>query len=278
MQNNILLINCADEKGLIYKITKVLYDEQLNIVGMKEYVDEQINEFFVRIEFLGECNFEKIKETLADILPKDAKIKVNSNARKKIVIYATKEHHCLSDIILRHYFGELNAEIMCVVANHNDLKNIVFKFDIPFYFVSHDNKSKEGFENELTEITNKYSPDYIVLAKFMRIISPEFVSKFENRIINIHHSFLPAFIGANPYRKAFERGVKLIGATAHFVTDNLDEGPIITQKTQSVDHSFSANDMRQLGKEVERMVLAEALQNVLEDRVFITGNKTVVFL
>jgi formyltetrahydrofolate deformylase len=277
MQNNILLINCTDEKGLIYKITKILFDEQLNIVGMKEYVDEQNNEFFVRIEFSGQSDLEKLKTSLTKILPEDAKIKVNSNSKKRIVLYATKEHHCLSDILLRHYFGELNADIMCVLANHNDLKNIVSKFDIPFYFVSHENKSKDDFEKELTDITSKYSPDYIVLAKFMRVVSPQFVSKFENRIINIHHSFLPAFIGANPYLKAFERGVKLIGATAHFVTNNLDEGPIITQKTQSVDHSFAASDMRLLGKEVERTVLAEALQNVLEDRVFITGNKTVVF-
>jgi len=277
MQNNILLINCTDQKGLIFNITKVLYENSLNIVGMKEYVDEQNNEFFVRIEFTGESNLPGIKKKLVSILPDKATIRVNSYQKKSVVIYATKEHHCLSDIIIRNYFGELNAEIKCVVANHNDLKNIVSKFNIPFYFVSHENKSKDDFEKELLDITNRYAPDYIVLAKFMRIISPHFINQFENKIINIHHSFLPAFIGANPYRQAFERGVKLIGATAHFVTNNLDEGPIITQKTNNVDHSFSVQDMSKSGKEIERVVLAEALQNVFEDRVFVTGNKTVIF-
>lgn len=277
MQSNILLINCADKKGLIFNITKVLYENNLNIVDMKEYVDEQNAEFFVRIEFTGESNLVEIKKNLISILPEKAVIKVNPSQKKSIVIFATKEHHCLSDIIIRNYFGELNAEIKCVIANHNDLKNIVSKFDIPFYFVSHEGKSKDDFEKELMNITTRYEPDYIVLAKFMRIISSGFTDKFENKIINIHHSFLPAFIGANPYRQAFERGVKLIGATAHFVTNSLDEGPIITQKTNNVDHSFSVQDMSKSGKEIERVVLAEALQNVFEDRVFVTGNKTVIF-
>jgi len=277
MQNTILLINCIDQKGLIFNITKILYENNLNIVGMKEYVDEQNSEFFVRIEFTGSSNLPEMKNALASILPNGAIIRVNTNQKKSIVIYATKEHHCLSDIIIRNYFGELNAEIKCVVANHNDLKNIVTKFNIPFYFVSHENKSKDIFEKELMEVTVQYEADYIILAKFMRILSPNFINAFEHKIINIHHSFLPAFIGANPYRQAFERGVKLIGATAHFVTNNLDEGPIITQKTNNVDHSFSIQEMSRSGKEIERMVLAEALQNVFEDRVFVTGNKTVIF-
>jgi formyltetrahydrofolate deformylase len=277
MQNNILLINCIDKKGLIFNITKIIYENNLNIVGMKEYVDEQNNGFFVRIEFTGNSNVPEMKKVLASILPEGAVINIHPNRKKSIVIYATKEHHCLSDIIIRNYFGELNADIKCVIANHNDLNTIVSKFDIPFYFVSHENKSKDEFEKELIEITLRYTPDYIVLAKFMRIISPEFINTFENKIINIHHSFLPAFIGANPYRQAFERGVKLIGATAHFVTNQLDEGPIITQKTNNVDHSFSIKDVSKSGKEIERIVLAEALQNVFEDRVFVTGNKTVIF-
>jgi len=170
MHNNILLINCTDEKGLIFNITKVLYENNLNIVGMKEYVDEQNNEFFVRIEFTGKSDLTQIKKELVSILPDKAMIRVNSYQKKSIVIYATKEHHCLSDIIIRNYFEELNAEIKCVIANHNDLKNIVSKFNIPFYFISHENKSKDDFEKELLDITNRYTPDYIVLAKFMRIL------------------------------------------------------------------------------------------------------------
>jgi formyltetrahydrofolate deformylase len=164
-----------------------------------------------------------------------------------------------------------------VVGNHAVLEDICKRFDVPFHFVSHESKTKVDFENELHEIVNNYQPDYLVLAKFMRILSAEFVEQYPFKIINIHHSFLPAFIGANPYKKAFDRGVKLIGATAHFVTNDLDEGPIITQQTIAVNHSFTASDMVRSGKEIEKAVLAKALQYVFEDRVFTYENKTVVF-
>ena len=150
------------------------------------------------------------------------------------------------------------------------------KFGIDFIHIPHENKTKEEFENEIYEVTKKHSPDYLILAKFMRILSPSFVSKYTNKIINIHHSFLPAFIGANPYRQAYERGIKIIGATAHFVTDDLDEGPIISQKTIQVDHSFSADDMKKAGMDTERLALAEALMHALDDRIFVMSNKTVI--
>lgn len=277
MYNHILLIKCKDQKGLLSKVTTLLFENNLNIVGMKEHVDELKNEFYLRCEFTENANLILLKESLIRLLPEDSTIHINPRKKKNIVVYATKEYHCLSDLLVRNNFGELKADIKCVIANHTVLKDIVEKFNIPFYHVSSENKSKAEFEAELLRITNQYDPDYIVLAKFMRILSSDFVNKFENRIINIHHSFLPAFIGANPYRQAFERGVKLIGATAHFVTNNLDEGPIITQKTNNVDHSFSVEDMSTSGKEIERIVLAEALQYVFEDRVFVTGNKTVIF-
>ena len=206
-----------------------------------------------------------------------ANIKLNPRKKKQLIVFATKEHHCLSDILTRHYFGELNGEIKCVIANHRDLREIVMKFGVDFVHVSHENKTKEAFENDILEITKKHNPDYLVLAKFMRILSPHFVAQYPQKIINIHHSFLPAFIGANPYRQAYERGIKIIGATAHFVTDNLDEGPIITQKTNQVDHSYSAEDMKNSGRDIERLALAEALGHALEDRIFVTGNKTVIF-
>jgi formyltetrahydrofolate deformylase len=275
MYNHILLVKCKDEKGLLSKVTTLLFENSLNIVAMKEHVNEQKNEFYLRCEFTGNTNLITLKEALIRLLPDNSAININPRKKKNIVIYATKEYHCLSDLLIRNYFGELNADIKCVIANHNTLKDVVEKFDIPFYLISSENKSKPEFENEILTITNQYH--YIVLAKFMRILSADFVNKFEHRIINIHHSFLPAFIGANPYRQAFERGVKLIGATAHFVTNNLDEGPIITQKTNNVDHSYSVEDMSKSGKEIERVVLAEALQFVFEDRVFVTGNKTVIF-
>jgi formyltetrahydrofolate deformylase len=277
MHKHILLIKCKDEKGLLSKVTTLLFENNLNIIGMKEHVDELNNEFYLRCEYIGETDTVKLSQALKKMLPENALVNINPLKKKNIVIYATKEYHCLSDLLIRNYFGELNADIKCVIANHDVLKDIVEKFNIPFYLVSTENKSKAEFENEVLAITNKYQPDYIVLAKFMRILSSDFVNKFEHKIINIHHSFLPAFIGANPYRQAFERGVKLIGATAHFVTNNLDEGPIITQKTNNVDHTYSVEDMSKFGKEIERVVLAEALQCVFEDRIFVTGNKTVIF-
>jgi formyltetrahydrofolate deformylase len=276
MDNHVLRVKCKDGKGLLSKITTVLFENNLNIVEMKEYVDQVQKLFYLRCVFTEQVDLKQLKESLKQLLPSKATVHINPGKKKKIVVYATKEYHCLSDLLVRNYFGELNADIKCVVANHLDLKELVEKFNIPFYHISSDKKEKIEFEEELLSITKQYTPDYIVLAKFMRILSREFVSHFENRIINIHHSFLPAFIGANPYRQAFDRGVKLIGATAHFVTQNLDEGPIITQKTNNVDHSYTVEDMRKSGKEIERVVLAEALQYVFDDKVFVTGNQTVI--
>jgi formyltetrahydrofolate deformylase len=164
-----------------------------------------------------------------------------------------------------------------VIGNHDVLQNICKRFDTPFHIVSHENKSKEVFESELFGVINQYQYDYLVLAKFMRILSPAFVELVPLRIVNIHHSFLPAFVGANPYKQAHMRGVKLIGATAHFVTNDLDEGPIIEQQSIPVNHTYTARDMIKAGKEVEKSVLAKALKMLFEDRVFVYNNKTVVF-
>ncbi|MDZ7902042.1 MAG: formyltetrahydrofolate deformylase [Rheinheimera sp.] len=163
-----------------------------------------------------------------------------------------------------------------MIGNHANLQQLTEKFDIPFHFISHEQLSREAHEAQLLAKIAEYKPDYLVLAKFMRVLSPTFVKQYPNRIINIHHSFLPAFIGANPYRQAFERGVKIIGATAHFVTDDLDEGPIIKQMVTNVDHNYSAQDMAKAGRDVEKNVLSKALQQVVEDRVFVHGNKTVI--
>jgi formyltetrahydrofolate deformylase len=189
----------------------------------------------------------------------------------------TKEYHCLTDILIRNFFNTLGASVLAVIGNHTDLQDICQRFGMPFFLVSHEQKSKDEFEQQLTAIIQPYQPDYIVLAKFMRILSPAFVARFPMRVINIHHSFLPAFVGANPYRQAFERGVKLIGATAHFVSNELDEGPIIAQQIIPVNHSFTVADMVKAGKEIETSVLAKALKMVFEDRVFVYNNKTVAF-
>src|SRR5690606_36492830 len=183
----------------------------------------------------------------------------------------------LGDLVVRSYFKELHANIQAVIGNYETLRPFTEKFGLPFHYVSHEGKEHPEFEQGLLDVLDQYQPDYIILAKFMRILSPAFVGRYNERIINIHHSFLPAFKGADPYRKAFQRGVKLIGATAHIVNNDLDEGPIITQQIIPVRHDDGLRDMIEAGHEVEKAVLAEALKMLLEDRVFVTGNKTIVF-
>jgi len=275
--NYILKIDCSDEVGLVYKITNILFIKQVNIIKNDEYVDNANNYFYMRTEFSGEINRESLIEDLTKILPEKANIFLNSNQNKQIVILATKEHHCLSDLLIRNHFSELGATILAVISNHDKLKDLTEKFNIPFHFVDHENKTREEHENEVCSLIDFYHPEYLVLAKYMRILTAEFATKYANKIINIHHSFLPAFIGANPYKQAFERGVKIIGATAHFVNEALDEGPIILQNVTHVTHAETPLTLSKIGKEIERMVLANALKLVFEDRTFVKGNKTIIF-
>ena len=273
----IIVIQCADKVGLVAAISGALAKESINIISMREHVDKEENRFFMRVETEQNTDALILEKKLRDVLPADAIVKVDPNPEKKIIVLVTKEYHCLADILIRNYFKTLGASVQCVVGNHSTLQNICERFDLPFHFVSHEQKDKNDFEQTIIDIIQQYNSDYLVLAKFMRILSPQFIDKFATRIINIHHSFLPAFVGANPYRKAFERGVKLIGATAHFVTNELDEGPIIAQQIIPVNHSFTATAMMKAGKEIETAVLAKALQLVFDDRVFVYHNKTVVF-
>jgi len=277
MQNYILLVDCSDEKGLIYKITGVLYESGLNIINNSEFVEEESDHFFMRSEFTGEVNEHNIITQLRNVLPDNANIDLIKQRKKKIIVFVTREHHCLGDLLIKNEYKEINAEIIAVISNYPDLESLVSKFKIPFYYFSHQNKTREEHEEEIFKILEKFNQDYIVLAKYMRILTPNFVSKFKNRIINIHHSFLPAFIGAKPYAQAFKRGVKVIGATAHFVKEELDEGSIIVQEVIHVDHKYSVKDMQQAGREVEIISLSKALKLVFEDRVFISNNKTIIF-
>ncbi|MEN9569684.1 MAG: hypothetical protein RL172_915 [Bacteroidota bacterium] len=273
----VILIQCKDRVGLVAAIAGVIAGQGVNIVSMREHVDTVDNRFFVRIVVDGTVNTDVMAQQLQQVLPAEAEISVNPSPEKKIVVLVTKEYHCLGDILLRNHFKTLGASVQCVIGNHQTLADVCRRFDMPFHLVSHEGINKEKFEADLLQLIKPYQPDYLVLAKFMRILSPGFVQQFLHRIINIHHSFLPAFVGASPYRQAYERGVKLIGATAHFVTNDLDEGPIIAQQIIPVNHSFTAPDMVKAGKEIETAVLAKALHLVLEERVLIWKNKTIVF-
>ena len=270
-------IQCEDKVGLVAAISGLIARESINIISMREHVDTGQQLFFARLELASKEDAQLLQHKLKAVLPVNAFIKINTIEEKKIVVLVTKEYHCLGDILIKNHFKTLGASVQCVIGNHEVLKEVCNKFDIPFHFISHVDKDKQSFEKEITSTLESYQFDYLVLAKFMRILSSEFILMFTHKIINIHHSFLPAFIGANPYRQAFERGVKLIGATAHFVTDHLDEGPIIAQNINPVNHTFSVADMIRAGKEIEKTTLSKALQLVLEDRVFVYQNKTVIF-
>ena len=272
-----VLIDCDDAKGLVYKISKVFYDRDLNIDNNREFVDKEHGRFFMRTVVTGLFDVQELLSELKLVAPKDAHIRVIEPNDKKIVILATKESHALGDILIRHADGELGADIECVIANHDTLRKLVERFDIPFFHISAEGLSREEHETRVMECIDQHTFDYMVLAKYMRILTSTFVKAYPQQIINIHHSFLPAFIGANPYKQAFERGVKIIGATAHFVTDDLDEGPIIAQDVIPVNHRFSWKDMQRAGRDGEKIVLSRALALVLQDRVFVNGNKTVIF-
>ncbi len=276
MEKKTLLTHCKDAPGLISKVTNICYKHELNITHNNEFVDNTSGHFFMRTELEGFFNDRTLLADLSHALPEGAQNKLISSGRKRIVILVTKEAHCLGDILMKSYDGSLDVEIAAVVGNYDNLQQLTERFDIPYHFVSHEGLNRPEHEEKLLEVIQQYEPDYLVLAKYMRVLTPEFVDKYHHRIINIHHSFLPAFIGAKPYLQAFQRGVKIIGATAHFVTNDLDEGPIIKQDVIPVDHNFSAQDMAQAGRDVEKNVLSRALNKVLNDHVFVYGNKTVI--
>jgi formyltetrahydrofolate deformylase len=271
----VILIQCTDQIGLVAKISALLAEDDFNILSMHEHVDKVANLFFMRLEVNKQAEGSPLEQKLHELLPQGALIRVNPDPVKKVIVMVTKEYHCLADILVRNYFKTLGATVQCVIGNYTNLQDICGRFDIPFYHVAFEGSSVTS-EKQVLDIIMQYEPDYIVLAKFMRILSPGFVSHFPHKIINIHHSFLPAFAGANPYKQAYERGVKLVGATAHFVTNELDEGPIIAQQIISSNHTHTATDMMKAGKEIETAVLAKALRVVFDDRVFIYKNKTVV--
>lgn len=273
-----ILIQCNDEKGLVYKVSSIFYHDHLNIISNNEFVDKAHNKFFMRTVVAGDINADELRQKLIHALPSDAILQVIPEEKKRIVLMATKESHALGDILIRYEAGELEAEIVGVISNYDTLKPLVEKFSIPFYTVSHEGLSREEHEAQVLNcLTTMGEIDYVVLAKYMRILTERFVEAYPDKIINIHHSFLPAFIGANPYKQAYERGVKIIGATAHFVNNDLDEGPIIAQNVIPVDHAYGWQEMQRSGRDVEKIVLSRALKLALEDRIMVYANRTVIF-
>ncbi len=276
-KNHILIIKIKDKKWLIHKITGVLYKNSLNIISNWVFVDDESWNFFLRAEIIWSLDKDKIKYELNNILWRNVIIKINSTWKKDIIILATKEIHCLWDLLISNYRWELNANIKAIISNYSDLEKISNKFNIPFHFVSSDNLTRKKHEEKIQEKIKLYNPDIIVLAKYMRILEGSILKNYKRKIINIHHSFLPAFIWANPYKQAYNRWVKIIWATAHIVTKDLDEWPIIYQWVKEIDHTYNSwNKLQKEWKNIEKYVLSKALNLMLEDRVFIQWNKTII--
>lgn len=277
-----LLISCPDRPGIVAAVSHCLFEQGANIVHSDQHTtDPEGGAFFMRIEFdLPEpdncgAELERAFEAVAGRFKMDWRLAYAAQI-KRTAIFVSKEDHCLLELLWRWKAHDMAAEIAMVVSNHPDLRGLVESYDIPFYHIPVTREQRAQVEAaQLGLVEGKV--DLIVMARYMRILSPSFVSRFPNRIINIHHSFLPAFSGADPYAQAYSRGVKLIGATAHYATDVLDAGPIIAQDVERVDHRHTVDDLKRIGRHVERMVLARAVTWHLEDRVLVHGNKTVVF-
>ncbi|PDO09293.1 MAG: formyltetrahydrofolate deformylase [Candidatus Reconcilbacillus cellulovorans] len=277
-----MLISCPDRPGIVAAVSGFLARQGANIVQSDQYtVDPRGGMFFIRIEFDLERLSERLEQLRQDFEPIAREFSmqwriVSAGRRKRLAIMVSKEDHCLMELLWQWKAGDLNADIAMVISNHPDLQGLVESFGLPFYHIPVTPETKAEAEERQLELLGD-NIDAVVLARYMQILSPRFVERFRNRIINIHHSFLPAFVGGNPYKQAFDRGVKLIGATAHYVTEELDAGPIIEQDVQRVSHRDSVEDLKRIGRTIERVVLARAVSWHVEDRIIVFENKTVVF-
>lgn len=283
MQKITLLINCPDRKGIVTTITQFILERKGNIVYLDQHVDRQEGIFFMRVE----SEFDQEGFSIADFemqfiaqFVDDYQLTYqlfDAYYKPRLALFVSKYDHCLYDLLGRYASGELPVEIPLIISNHPDLEIVAKRFEIPFKHIAVTKATKVEAEAEQIAAIKEHKIDLIVLARYMQIISDDFVAQFKNKIINIHHSFLPAFIGAKPYHAAFERGVKIIGATSHYVTADLDEGPIIEQEIVRVSHVHSVQDFILKGRDLEKIVLARAIKAHVAHKVLVFGNKTVIF-
>lgn len=279
-----LLVTCADRPGIISAVSGFLHEHGANITDLDQHSsDPHGGTFFLRLEFHTSglnCTVAKLEERFRDSVAvkyaMDWRISLAAQ-KKRMAILVSRHDHVLMELLWRAVRGDLAAEIPMVISNHDDLREEVERFAIPWYHVPVTAETRSEAEGRILELLEG-KVDLVVLARYMQILSPDFVSHYPDRIINIHHSFLPAFAGANPYQRAWDRGVKLIGATSHYVTGELDQGPIIEQNVRRVSHRHSPSELKALGQDVERNTLVHAVRSHLEDRIIVEGNKTVVFM
>ena len=277
-----VLIKCEDQKGLVAKITNFFFNEGFNILSCQQHVNKMENKYFMRIHLKAEeveLSTEKL-EIKFDKLAKQLDISYSmhyESTKKKIAIMVSHTSHCLYDLLERHREGNLDCSIEMVISNHDKLRTISEMFGIPYYHLPVDKSDKSNQEKQVISLLEEQNIDLIIMARYMQILSAEFINKFPERIINIHHSFLPAFQGANPYQRAYERGVKIIGATAHYATLDLDEGPIIEQGVERVTHESTTKTLKRIGSDIERLVLAKAVKWHLQNQIIVSDNRAIVF-
>jgi len=280
---SVLLISCPDRKGLVATVSDFVFRHNGNILHTDEHTDGELGRFLMRVEWdsdgfgLAPQNFAKAFAPIAERFEMQWRV-AQSNERPRMAIFVSKYDHCLADLLYRQQSGELACEIPLIVSNHPDCKKLAEFYGIPYVVIPVTRDSKQHAEAEQLRLLREHKIDLIVLARYMQVLSTEFIREYPSRIINIHHSFLPAFIGAKPYHQAFERGVKLIGATSHYVTEVLDDGPIIEQDVARISHRDALDDLLQKGRDLEKVVLSRGVRWHLENRVLLYGNKTVVFV
>jgi formyltetrahydrofolate deformylase len=282
MASAILKLSCVDQRGIVAQISQFIFERNGNIEHADQHIDSENKILFMRIQWALD-NFSVTRDKIiADLTPLTTKFKMQhtlsfSDDIPTIAIFTSQQNHCLYDLLLRQQDGQLQCKIGLIISNHLDAQKIAKYFNIPFLFSPKNKKNKLFSEKTELAALKRHKIDTIVLARYMQILSKNFVKCYQNRIINIHHSFLPAFIGNDPYAQAYKRGVKIIGATSHYVTNQLDEGPIIEQNTARISHRDSLEDLKRKGKDMEKMVLSQALRWHLENKILIYNNKTVIF-
>jgi len=278
----ILLLSCPDRKGIVASISNFLYKHNGNILDAAQYTSDPDTRFFMRVEWDLEGFDLSRDEITAAFAPLAESFGMTWSVRfsddvSRIAVFVSRHEHCFHDLILRHRMGELSAEIALVISNHLHLKPLAEQFGLPFIHIPITKETKQEQELRELEELERHRIDLIILARYMQILTGTIVSRYPNRIINIHHSFLPAFAGGRPYHQAYDRGVKIIGATSHYVTEDLDEGPIIAQDVIRITHKDSVDDIKRKGKDIERIVLAQAVRTHLENRILVHGSKTIIF-
>ena len=278
-----ILIHCPDQSGIISAVTGFIHKKGGNIIYLDQHVDKEANVFFMRLESdfdSSSFDLEKFKREFESTLSKPYHMEWSlhlDSVLPRMAIFVSKYNHCLYDLLSRYHSGELKAEIPFIISNHRELEQIAQQFDIPFHHIPFTKTSKQNAEKQQLTLLKAHKVDFIVLARYMQIVSASLIDEYPNKIINIHHSFLPAFAGAKPYHAAFERGVKIIGATSHYVTEELDAGPIIEQDVTTVSHAHSIQDFIAKGRDLEKIVLSRAVKLHVKRKTMVYNNKTVIF-